>query len=216
MRWPNEDRFTDAIRAAADRHGVPYTWVQAVIGQESQFNPSAFRAEPKKGDGSAGLMQILLGTARGLGYTGPLGDSRQLTGLFDPATNIEYGTAYLAEQYARAGNFAGAVSAYNGGWNPSIGFGRPATKPVRVCLARDQKTGDCIKWRDVPLGEYANSPHVNAVLANLDYFEKKRQAASVIGTITSPVTETGAINPKLLAALVGLLIGLLGLRYRGR
>jgi hypothetical protein len=216
MRWANEDRWTDIIKSAADRHGVPYTLVQAVIGRESAFNPSAYRAEPAIGDGSAGLMQILLRTARGVGYTGPLGDSKALTGLFDPATNIEYGTAYLAEQYRRAGNAAGAVSAYNGGWRPELGFGRPASKALRLCLARSQTTGECIRWADVQPGRYGNQSHVDAVLSNLEYFEAKRRADSPLGIVTSPVTEAGTVNPKLIAALVGLLLGLLGLRFRGR
>ncbi len=212
MRWLNEDKWTDAIKQAADRYGVPYPLVQAVIARESQFNPSAYRAEPKIGDGSIGLMQILLRTARGEGYTGPAGDSKQLTGLFDPATNIEYGTMFLATQLGRAGTPAGAVSAYNGGYRPDLGFGKPASKPVRVCLARDQVTGLCVKYRDVAAGEYANQPHVDAVLSNLAYFEQKKRASGIAGVV-APVTETGAVNPKLIAALVGLLLGLLGLRF---
>ena len=216
-RWANEARWDDIIKDAASRHGVPYPLVQAVIGRESQFNPAAWRAEPAIGDGSAGLMQILLGTARGEGYTGPLGDSRSLTGLFDPATNIEYGTAYLARQYGRAGgDEAGAVSAYNGGWRPELGFGRPATKPLRLCLARSQTEGQCIKWRDVKPGEYGNQPHVDAVLSNLAYFEAKRRATEGVSQFVRPTTETGAVNPKLIAVLSGLLLGLLGIRFGRR
>lgn len=216
-RWANEDRWTAAIKDAASRHGVPFTLVQAVIGRESQFNPAAWRAEPKIGDGSAGLMQILLRTAQGEGYDGPLGDSKSLTGLFDPVTNIEYGTSYLARQYRMAGGSpAGAVSAYNGGWRPDLGFGQPATRPLRLCLARSQVSGDCIKWQDVKPGEYGNQSHVNAVLSNLEYFEAKRSASSGLTQFVTPVTETGAVNPKMIAALVGLLLGLLGIRLGRR
>jgi len=210
-RWTNEDTWLPQIKAAAEKYGVPYTLVQAVIARESGFNPSAMRGEPQLNDASYGLMQILLSTAKGEGYTGTG------QGLLDPASNIEYGTRYLAEQYNRAGgNPAGAASAYNGGWRPSLGFGAPATTAVRICLARNQTTGDCIKWRDVKPGEYGNAEHVAAVLSNLDYFESKRVATTGVTQYVAPTTETGAVNPKLIAVLAGVLLGLLALRSKGR
>lgn len=215
MRWTNEDRWTDIIRRMAERTNVPYPLVQSVIATESQFKPEVWRGEPAIGDASRGLMQILYKTARSVGYAGGIGDPARLTGLFDPATNIEFGTQYLAQMYHMAGdNPAGAASAYNGGWRPNLGFGKVATKAMRICQARDQKTGDCIKWRDVKAGEYSNQPYVDAVLSNLEYFDKKRQAASPVGAVTSPVTETGSTNPKTVAVLASLLLGLVTLRWR--
>lgn len=103
------------IRAAAERHGVDPMLVAAVIWQESRGDPRAYRAEPKIGDASYGLMQLLLRTARGLDYQGGP------DGLFNPATNIELGTRYLAE-LLRAAERTGrpdpvtiALSAYNAG-----------------------------------------------------------------------------------------------------
>lgn len=217
-RWANEDRWTPYIEDAASRHGVPVPLVQAIIGVESAFNPSAYRVEPDKGtdNDSAGLMQILHDTARSVGYAGPFGDSSALTGLFDPVTNIEYGTAYLADQYRLAGgDAAAAASAYNGGWRPSLGFGAKATRPLSIILARDAAR-NVLKRRQVAVGEYSNQPYVNAVLANLSYFTAKQRAASFSpGTVlTTPLTASGGVNPKLLAALVGLLLGLLGLSRR--
>jgi soluble lytic murein transglycosylase-like protein len=210
MRWKNERTWDAVIEQVSRQYGVPATLVKAVIATESQFNPAAYRAEPHLGDGSVGLMQILLRTARGMGYTGPLGDAQTLTGLFDPATNIRFGTAYLAQQLDRAGTPAGAASAYNGGWKPSLGFGKPATEPVRVCLRRDVN-GQCAKWRDVAPGEYANQSYVDAVLSNLAYFESERQ----ISTVTLP--GPGPVNVRRvpwvpIAILVGLLAGLWALR----
>jgi hypothetical protein len=153
-------------------------------------------------------MQILYGTARGVGYTGPFGNARDLSGLFDPVTNIEYGTAYLAEQYRKAaGSEAGAASAYNGGWRPQYGFGLPATKTVTLCLVRDP-AGNCLKTRTVQPGEYGNKPYVDAVLANLDYFRSLEQASTGVGQL-NPQTPTGTINPKLVGLLVGLLFALI-------
>lgn len=217
-RWANEDTWTTAIKDAASRHGVPYPLVQAVIGVESQYNPAAYRQEPDKGtdNDSAGLMQILHDTARGEGYAGPFGDSKALTGLFDPVTNIEYGTSYLAGQYRKAGgDISAAASAYNGGWRPDLGFGAKATRPLSIILARDPN-GNVTKRVQVLPGQFSNQAYVDAVLADYAYFDSKRQASTGLTQFVAPVTETGAINPKLVAILVGLLLGLLGVRFRGR
>jgi hypothetical protein len=217
MRWTHEEDFDALINAAADRHGVPAALVRAIIGNESQFNPSAWRPEPAIGDGSAGLMQILLGTAKGVGYGGPLGDRLQLTGLFDPATNIEYGTAYLAQQYDMANSdIRGAASAYNGGWRPSIGFGAPADHAMTITLARDPVTGNPIRTRQVKPGEFSNQPYVDAVLSNYAYFTNKEAASTGVTQFVRPLTPTGTFNPKLVGLLVGLLIALFGLRSRQR
>lgn len=173
--WANEDTWNAEIQQAARDFSVPATLIKAIIGQESQFNPSAYRAEVAVNDASRGLMQILYATARGEGYVGTA------DGLFDPYTNIHYGTSYLAGQLARAsGSVRGGVSAYNGGWNPSVGFGAPVTKAgVTVCLARD-KTGKCVQSRTVPVGEYANQDYVNKVLRNLAYFEAKERTPPTV------------------------------------
>lgn len=215
MRWANEERWDPIIKAKAATLGVPYQLIQAVIARESAFRPEAYRGEPQKQDGSIGLMQILYNTARSVGYTGPVGSAANLTGLYEPATNIEYGTRYLSKQYQlAAGSAAGAASAYNGGWRPELGFGRPATKALRLCVAYDQnEKGKCIKWRDVKPGEYGNQEHVDAVLSNLEYFNTKARASTPIGGAFVPVTETGDTNPKTLAALGGLLLVLLGIRW---
>lgn len=65
--------------------GIPRELVQAVMTVESGFNPSAVGAA-----GEIGLMQIMPGTARMLGFSGSLAE------LADPEINIAYGTAYLA------------------------------------------------------------------------------------------------------------------------
>jgi soluble lytic murein transglycosylase-like protein len=155
----------DIAAAHAAYPGVPAAIIRAVIAVESGGNPLAERKEPG-GESSRGLMQLLLGTARSLGYTGPP------EGLFDPAVNVRLGTAYLWQLYQRAGDWPGAISAYNGGWRPSLGFGRRLGRPMVVCLARDAE-GRCIRSRRAAAGEFANQPYVDRVLAAL-----KRQGAS--------------------------------------
>lgn len=112
-------RFLPIADQAAARYGLPASLVRAVIRQESRWNPEAYRAEPQINDASRGLMQVLLGTARALGYTGsPMG-------LYDPATSTELGARLLAQNITRA-SLPGrthrtaediALSAYNAGFS---------------------------------------------------------------------------------------------------
>lgn len=173
MRWANEDQWANAVQSIASDFGIPSNLVLAIIAQESGFVPTASRQETAIGDVSAGLMQILYGTAKGEGYTGELGSPRLLSGLYDPSTNLHYGISYLASQYERTnGYIPETISAYNGGYRPNLGFGAPATKSLTLCLARDA-TGKCIKTRNVAVGEFGNKPYVDAVLSNYAYFESK-------------------------------------------
>ena len=57
-------------------YGVPASLIRRVIARESGGNPRAVSR------GNYGLMQIKLGTARSLGYTGGA------AGLLDPDTNM--------------------------------------------------------------------------------------------------------------------------------
>lgn len=102
--------FDDIIRKYSAVYGVPETWIRAIIQTESSFDPNAFRAEPRINDASRGLMQLLLRTAQGLGFTGPAAD------LFDPDVNVNFGTKLLAQLRASYGDDAQRVySAYNSG-----------------------------------------------------------------------------------------------------
>ncbi len=159
--------FLPFAEKSATAHGLPVSLVLAIMSQESGFRASAYRAEPKINDGSHGLMQLLYRTADSLGYRGPVGEASKLSGLYDPATNIELGAKLLAANLRLAGDIGGAISAYNGGYRPNLGFGKPAMKALTVCLARDQVTGKCIRSRDVPAGE----PYVTAVLSRMHAYD---------------------------------------------
>lgn len=96
----------DALVAKhAQANGVPETLVHRIIVRESRYNP---RAVSK---GNYGLMQIRLGTAKGMGYRGTP------AGLLDADTNMTYAVRYLANAYKVAGgNHERAVSLYAGGY----------------------------------------------------------------------------------------------------
>jgi len=102
--------YEDIIGKYARLYNVPEVWIQGVIAQESSGNPMAYRAEPSIHDASYGLMQLLYGTAKGLGYIGTP------EGLYDPDTNIGLGTKLLGQWRLKYGDDVQAVySAYNSG-----------------------------------------------------------------------------------------------------
>ena len=91
--------------SAASAAGIPVSLVERVIKRESGGNPRAVSS------GNYGLMQIRLGTARAMGYSG------SAEGLLDAQTNMTYAVKYLAGAYrAAAGNESRAVALYASGY----------------------------------------------------------------------------------------------------
>lgn len=90
------------IRYARMRRLEP-ALVAAVIHAESAFNPRAVSRV-----GARGLMQLMPATARGMGA--------RVSRLFDPATNISFGTLYLSRVRAMVGSRVSLMAAaYNAG-----------------------------------------------------------------------------------------------------
>lgn len=94
-------RFEDIVRQAAAANGVDPNLVDAIVVNESGFNPEA-----TSGAGAQGLMQLMPATAAALGVDNP----------YDPVQNIGAGTRYLRQLLDRfGGDVRLAVAAYNAG-----------------------------------------------------------------------------------------------------
>lgn len=97
--------YSAIIARYASSYGVPLSLAHAVVRHESNYQPHV-----RGRAGEIGLMQIKLGTARGLGYTG------SAKGLYDPATNVQYGMKYLAQAHKLGGGTTcGTILKYNAG-----------------------------------------------------------------------------------------------------
>lgn len=100
-----------AIEQAASDYGVDPDLVAAVIKSESNWDAGALSAV-----GATGLMQVMPSTARDLAARGIVDASvYDPSNLTDPATNLEYGTAYLAQLLESTGSTEEAIAAYNAG-----------------------------------------------------------------------------------------------------
>ncbi len=115
----NDGRFDSLIASYASANGVPVALAHAVVTVESNYNPK-MRGQA----GEIGLMQVKLGTARGMGYRGSAKE------LYEPATNIRYGMMYLGQARKLAGgDLCGTILKYNGGH----GAKRMSRGPLAYC-----------------------------------------------------------------------------------
>lgn len=172
MRWRRENDYDDIIEATVRElgGGVTVPLVKAVISVESGFDPRAYREEAHINDASRGLMQMLAGTARGLGFSADPDE------LFEPPTAIYYGTKFLRDLIStKRGDVLAAVSAYNNG------NGKRATKLTTVCLERNS-TGDCVRSFTAQPGQFFNQPYVDKVVSSLAYFGGSIPSSAPLGS----------------------------------
>lgn len=101
--------FRELLCAEAGKNGVDPPWLQAIIWQESKYNPYA-----RSGASARGLMQFIPETANIVGAAIGITEF-SLERLYDPAVNIPMGAHYFAGLLKELKNPLMALAAYNGG-----------------------------------------------------------------------------------------------------
>ena len=105
--YPRE--YAEYVEGYAEAYGVPEGLVYAVIRTESSFDSGAVSPV-----GAVGLMQLMPSTFEWL-TDDMLFEHLESGMLYDPETNIKYGTYCLSFLYDRYGDWELALAAYNGG-----------------------------------------------------------------------------------------------------
>ena len=121
------DPVAVTVTEAAQRSGIPASWIRAVMQAESGGDARA--VSPK---GAMGLMQIMPETWATLRLRYGLG-----TDPFDPHDNIIAGAAYLRELHDRYGS-PGFLAAYNAGparYEDHVATGQPLPAETRSYVA---------------------------------------------------------------------------------
>jgi hypothetical protein len=173
------------IARYAAANGVPERLVHRVIQNESRGDARAVY------HGNYGLMQIRLGTARGIGYQG------DAAGLLDVDTNLTYAVKYLAGAYRAAGCEENrAVSYYMRGYYGTARLECPASSRMEVAQG-EMKLAAKIKRQP------ASAKSANAAAAEpIDVIKPKVVRTETIAPSKSrpaPARPVGAFEPKRVA-----------------
>ena len=108
-RWVYPEKYHSLVVKYANEYSVPAELVFAIIKVESNFDPNVVSHADARG-----LMQML--PSKSLWISTKLGDENPDEKLlFDPETNIRYGTYYLQYLLSRFGTWEKAIIAYNWG-----------------------------------------------------------------------------------------------------
>ena len=96
-----ETQYDEMFQKAGEKHGVDWKLLKAMAKQESGFNPKA-----KSRKGATGILQLMPGTARGLG----------VRNSEDPEDNIMGGAKYISKMIRMSGgNVKEGLQRYNAG-----------------------------------------------------------------------------------------------------
>lgn len=100
--------YLSSAQSAAQSSGVPFNLFDAVVSQESNWNPWALGSK-----GEIGFSQLMPATSRNLGVN-----------AWNPTENLQGGASLLGSLFKQFGNWRDALAAYNAGpTNLQAGYG---------------------------------------------------------------------------------------------
>lgn len=121
------------IEQNAVRRGIDPLLVRMVVRHESAGDPRAIGRNKRGVPKDFGCMQLRIGAAtRGLRL--------QRSALFDPATNVYFGTWFLADQLATCGTLLEALGAYSSGRCHVNGYARRLLREYRKAQRTERRT----------------------------------------------------------------------------
>lgn len=125
------------IKKESVKIGIDPAIALAIVENESNFKTSATNYEKTYKTHSAGLFQVMLPTARYLGFKGSFKQ------LMVPKTNIYYGLKYLKKCINKYGNNINKIGCcYNAGYNATDRCNLPGVKRYSKNLKINYK-----KWK---------------------------------------------------------------------
>ena len=178
------------VHEAAQRFGVPASWISAVLAVESGGDVRALSSQ-----GAMGLMQIMPDTWADLRARHRLGADP-----YDPRDNILAGAAYLSEMHDRYG-VPGFLAAYNAGprrYDDYLAAGRelPAETlryvAMLASLIGDEQVNNAatlnrrvIKWQESPLFAARSRESLAAMPSSRHTASERASAGRYVGSASA-------------------------------
>lgn len=123
--WPTGSApYQQAIMDAASQNGVPVSILTWLLWKESRYKPDVINGTSRSRVGALGIAQFMPATA--VQWLG------SVDAALDPAQAIPGAAKYLAWLYSQAGNWEGALAAYNWGIGNVTRKGLDAAPPETV------------------------------------------------------------------------------------
>lgn len=138
LQWAYPLKYTDAVEQYAAEYGLSPALVYGIIHTESRFRPDAVSSI-----GARGLMQITEETFEWARWR--CGDDETTyEQLFEPETNIRYGTYIFSLLLKEFGQPEEALAAYHAGWGS-----------VKNWLSTEEYSSDGVTLLNIPFKETA-------------------------------------------------------------
>ncbi len=148
------DRYHSYVQQYSRQYDLPPELVYGVIYTESRFNPQAVSRV-----GARGLMQLMEETFEWARYRAGDPQEMEYDSMFDPETNIRYGSYTLSLLLEEFGSVETALCAYHAGWGN-----------VKKWLANSKYSDDGSTLRLIPYSD--TQFYVDKVKKTADIYKK--------------------------------------------